>query len=32
MNPLVRVLKIVDQDKKPTLYIIYGAMDDQNWL
>ena len=27
MNPLVRVLKIVDQDKKPTLSIIYEAMD-----
>ena len=27
MNPLVKVLKIVDQDKKPTLSIIYEAMD-----
>ena len=27
MNPLVRVLKIVDEDKKPTLSIIYEAMD-----
>ena len=27
MDPLVRVLKIVDQDKKPTLSIIYEAMD-----
>ena len=27
MEPLVRVLKIVDQDKKPTLSIIYEAMD-----
>ena len=27
MYPLVRVLKIVDQDKKPTLSIIYEYMD-----
>ena len=27
MNSLVRVLKIVDQDKKHTLSIIYEAMD-----
>ena len=27
MDPLVRVLKIVDQDKKPTLSIIYEAVD-----
>ena len=27
MDPLVRVLKIVDQDKKPTLSIIYEVMD-----
>ena len=27
MDPLVRVLKIVDQDKKPTLSITYEAMD-----
>ncbi|KAL0456377.1 UNVERIFIED_CONTAM: hypothetical protein Slati_0976900 [Sesamum latifolium] len=27
MEPLVRVLKVVDQDKKPTLCIIYEAMD-----
>ncbi|KAL0382971.1 UNVERIFIED_CONTAM: hypothetical protein Scaly_0584400 [Sesamum calycinum] len=27
MEPLVRVLKAVDQDKKPTLCIIYEAMD-----
>ena len=27
MNPLVRVLKIVDQDKKPTLSIISKAID-----
>ena len=27
MDPLVRVLKIVDQDKKPTLSIIYEGMD-----
>jgi len=26
-NPLVRVLKIVDQNKKSTLFIIYEAMD-----
>ena len=26
-EPLARVLKIVDQDKKPTLSIIYEAMD-----
>ena len=26
MDPLVRVLKIVDQDKKPTLSIIYEVM------
>ena len=30
MDPLVRVLKIVDQDKKPTLSIIYEAMDRAN--
>ena len=27
MDPLVRVLKIVKQDKKPTLSIIYEAID-----
>ena len=27
MEPLIRVLKLVDQDKKPTLSIIYEAMD-----
>ena len=27
LEPLVRVLKIVDQDKKPTLSVIYEAMD-----
>ena len=27
MEPLVKVLKFVDQDKKPTLLIIYEAMD-----
>ena len=27
MDPLVRVLKIVEQDKKPILSIIYEAMD-----
>ena len=27
MQPLVKVLKLVDQDKKPTLSIIYEAMD-----
>ena len=27
MDSLIRVLKIVDQDKKPTLSIIYEAMD-----
>ncbi|XP_051147895.1 uncharacterized protein LOC127263021 [Andrographis paniculata] len=27
MEPLVKVLKVVDQDKKPTLPIIYEAMD-----
>ena len=27
MDPLVRVLKIVDQDKKPILSIIYEVMD-----
>ena len=27
MKPLVKVLKLVDQDKKPTLSIIYEAMD-----
>jgi len=27
MDPLVRVLKIVDQNKKSTLSIIYEAMD-----
>ena len=27
MDLLIRVLKIVDQDKKPTLSIIYEAMD-----
>ena len=27
MEPLVNVLKLVDQDKKPTLLIIYEAMD-----
>ncbi|KAL6345486.1 hypothetical protein AAG906_017207 [Vitis piasezkii] len=27
MEPLVKVLKLVDQDKKPTLSIIYEAMD-----
>ena len=26
-DPLVRVLKIVDQDKKPTLSIIYEVID-----
>ena len=26
MEPLVRILKVVDQDKKPTLCIIYEAM------
>ena len=26
MEPLVKVLKLVDQDKKPTLSIIYKAM------
>ena len=27
MDPLVRVLKIMDQDKKPILSIIYEVMD-----
>ena len=27
MEPLVKVLKLVDQDKKATLLIIYEAMD-----
>ena len=27
MEPLIKVLKLVDQDKKPTLSIIYEAMD-----
>ena len=27
MEPLVKVLKLVDQDKNPTLSIIYEAMD-----
>ena len=27
MEHLVKVLKLVDQDKKPTLSIIYEAMD-----
>ena len=27
MEPLVNVLKLVDQDKKPTLLIIYEAID-----
>ena len=27
MELLVRVLKIVDQDKKPTMFIVYEAMD-----
>ena len=27
MEPLVKVLKLVDQDKRPTLSIIYEAMD-----
>ena len=27
MDPLVRIMKIVDQDKKSTLSIIYEAMD-----
>ncbi|EYU24149.1 hypothetical protein MIMGU_mgv1a024871mg, partial [Erythranthe guttata] len=27
MEPLVKVLKLVDQDKKPTLAIVYEAMD-----
>ena len=27
MKPLVKVLKLVDQDKKPTLSIIYEAID-----
>ena len=27
MEPLVKVLKLVDQDKKPTLLIIYEVMD-----
>ena len=27
MEPMVKVLKLVDQDKKPTLSIIYEAMD-----
>ena len=27
MEPLVKVLKLVDQDKKPTLLIIYEAID-----
>ncbi|RVW97582.1 hypothetical protein CK203_046489 [Vitis vinifera] len=27
MEPLVKVLKLVDQDKKPTLSVIYEAMD-----
>ncbi|RVW41384.1 hypothetical protein CK203_095183 [Vitis vinifera] len=27
MEPLVKVLKLIDQDKKPTLSIIYEAMD-----
>ena len=27
MEPLVKVLKLVDQDKKPTLSIIYEAID-----
>ena len=32
MEPLVKVLKLVDQDKKPTLSIIYEAMYKLNWL
>ena len=33
MDPLVRVLKIVDQDKKPTLSIIYMKLwIEKNWL
>ena len=27
MEPLIKELKLVDQDKKPTLSIIYEAMD-----
>ena len=27
MEPLVKVLKLVDQDKKPTLSVIYEVMD-----
>ena len=27
MEPLIKVLKLVDQDKKPTLSILYEAMD-----
>ena len=30
LDPLVRVLKIMDKDKKPTLSIIYEAMDRAN--
>ncbi|RVW91104.1 hypothetical protein CK203_039901 [Vitis vinifera] len=32
MEPLVKLLKLVDQDKKPTLSIIYEAIDELNWL
>ena len=32
IEPLVKVLKLVDQDKKPTLSIIYEAMYKLNWL
>ena len=28
MEPLIKVLKLVDQDKKPTLSIIYETMDE----
>ncbi|RVX02302.1 hypothetical protein CK203_028397 [Vitis vinifera] len=30
MEPLIKVLKLIDQDKKPTLSIIYEAMDRAN--
>ncbi|RVW33286.1 hypothetical protein CK203_107928 [Vitis vinifera] len=32
MEPLVKVLKLVDQDKKSTLSIIYEVIDGANWL
>ena len=31
MKPLMKVLKLVDQDKKSTLSIIYETMDRAKW-